>query len=499
MHKWSQEQVDDLKRAFYESFTKQEKSDGTFISEQAFQALVEAYDESYEPDNIFDEELKYEAIEEAKKIYEKKDQGLVNLVNAFKLVKDFFTDSRESGKVIYPIYVVVIVMLLARMQGIKSSTEIAEFYNQKNIVLQLLIPGMPSPENIISAQTINNIRALISQEETEQFFSEFFGTMCMALETIVTFNDEKYKEDREGTLETYGFDGQEMRSSFRRGATGRRAKGAVAVTLMNCTQRTAVAFVNKGVKNQERSAFLQMIEDTDIKGKVVMCDAINTSEEVTSAITNKGAYFLMPIKKCQSNTELLNHVKANFNRQNAASNTLTTSFTFKEHGRVETSTIEILPAEKYIDPMIKNPHKGIATLVKYTKETLSIRSQKTSCETRYYISSLPYEEEKTLKQVKASIVDYWMIETHHNVIDTSSLAQDSFQGCNPRTLSLEVALNKAVYNITTKLRNDLSSSKNKPLSYEAVMRRMREISLKSLFKILFNDYLMPKYNPSDNV
>ena len=107
-------------------------------------------------------------------------------------------------------------MLLVRMRGCHSASEIANFYNQQNIVLQLLIPGMLSPEHKISANTINNIRALISEYEIENFFMEFWGLMSLALESLITFNDEKYKENREGTMETYSFDVQEMRASFKR-------------------------------------------------------------------------------------------------------------------------------------------------------------------------------------------------------------------------------------------------------------------------------------------
>ena len=107
-------------------------------------------------------------------------------------------------------------MLLARMRGCHSASEIANFYNQQNIVLQFLIPRMPSPEHKISANTINNIRALISEYEIENFFMEFLGLMSLALESLITFNDEKYKENREGTRETYSFDVQEMRASFKR-------------------------------------------------------------------------------------------------------------------------------------------------------------------------------------------------------------------------------------------------------------------------------------------
>lgn len=214
---WSAEKINDLKMLFNESFAQHKANDISLMSKEAFENLVEAYDVSYEVDNSFDDELKQQAINEAYHIYENdRDESLRNLIVCFKKIKDMLSDVRQSGKVIYPVYIVVIVMLLARMRGCHSASEIADFYNQQNIVLQLLIPGMPSPEHKISANTINNIRALISEDEIEHFFMEFFGLMSLALDSLVTFNDEKYKENRESTMETYGFDGQEMRASFKK-------------------------------------------------------------------------------------------------------------------------------------------------------------------------------------------------------------------------------------------------------------------------------------------
>lgn len=489
----TEQKINEIRNRFIEE-KKLVESNGHIMSPAAFEALVNEYESYHAISNEFDKDDMDDAIREAEGLQNLSERSadavLIRL--SISVVKDFFTDPRAQGKVIYPIYAVVLVILIARARGIKKSAEIAWFYAKYNIILQVLIPGLPSPSNHISASTINCIRAMVSAKEMEEFFTCFFGTMKLSLGDLITYNDEKYKHDREGLMPTYGFDGQELRSSFRKGSNSRAKKGAIAVTLMNCTSRTACAFINTHAKNQERTAFIEMAEQVDLKEKVIMCDALNSAQEVTSLIVSKGGFYLAPLKDCQGNKELKGHVEAIFNRNHARAET--SEFTFKDHGRIENYYIEVLEAAPYLDKRIKNPHQNICSLVKFTKHCINSGSS----ETRVYVSNLEYVSGETLRQVRANIIDYWMIETHHNVIDTSVLAQDSFQACNPNTLSMEVAMNKAVYNMCTCLRNELSLSKGKstPVSYSFTLNRMSSMRVSRLFEYVIRNYFMNNYEPT---
>lgn len=403
-------------------------------------------------------------------------------------------DLRSPGRVIYPMHIVLMVMLMARCRNLKTSAEIANFYNGYNLELQLLLPGMPSPSNFISEATIKNVRSLVSEKESNRIFKELFGAIHLVTDELVTFNDAKYKDGREGLHKTVAFDGQEMKSSFVKGSKSRNKKGAIVVTVFDCSSRTAIDFKNTAAKNRERDAFIQMAQTIDLRGVVVMCDALNSTAKVTNCVTERGGYYLMPLKKNGGNKELRNHIEAIFNREHKK--TIKKTDAFKDHGRIEELSFEILPAEEYIDTRIKNPHKNIRTLVKYTKTT-----DLGSTEIRYYISSIPFEAGKdglTIRQVRASILDYWFIESYHNVLDTSKLAQDRFQGCVPETLSLEASLNKIALNIITAERNRMSIERGKktPISFDETMRRMVDFPLDFLFTTIFCTYMAkdPQYN-----
>ena len=129
-----------------------------------------------------------------------------------------------------------------------------------------------------------------------------------------------------------------------------------------------------------------------------MADALNSQKCVTDAILKNGADYLLPIKM-NSNKELTLHVEAIFNRNHQRS--IKNHKVEKNHGRIDEWYYEVLPAKGNLDPRIKNQHSKVRTLVKYAKISERIIDGKCvsrSNNTRYYISSLPYDE-NTIYQI----------------------------------------------------------------------------------------------------
>ena len=115
-----------------------------------------------------------------------------------------FTDPRSKSRIVYPLDSLVIVILLAYLYGQDNASLIANFYRKNNLALQLLVPGLPYVEHMLSESKVNT---------------------------------------------------------------------------------------------------------------VVMSDALNTSVEVTDLITEKGAFYLMPVKAYRGNKELRSHIEGIFNRE----------------------------------------------------------------------------------------------------------------------------------------------------------------------------------------
>lgn len=433
-----------------------------------------------------DRYLQFRAQHEVEEMLMLHDMTSMSLAGAIgkcmKAIRESFVDKRDPHKITYPLDVIVITILLAKLCGYNNASEISYFFKRRNLELQLIIPGMPDVKYGLSKSTINNVIAMLTYEEINKLFVDYFSCALIALDKLIVYNEEKHKDNRDATKPTLAFDGQEVRASFKRGVASRKSKGAIVVTLFNCTDKNPLDFINVPKKNNEVGAFLKLASRTNIVGSVVMCDALNTSHLVTDKIVERGANYLLPIKSYRGNKFLLAHVKNLFvDHQDI---TIKESFSNKDHGRIELYEFEILDA-KYLNQDVKNPHKNIHTLVKCTKTVKHIRAGKvvkTTKDEKYYISSLMCNE-NTIKQVMASISDYWFIEQAHNLYDSSVFNQDRLQACNNNTLSTHVGFNKIVHNILAFIRQKQTEKlkKKTPIPYKIVQDIIKHSSLVTVF------------------
>ena len=230
---------------------------------------------------------------------------------------------RSKSRIVYPLDSLVIVILLAYLYGQDNASLIANFYRKNNIALQLLVPVLPYVEHMLSESTINTVLRLTDKEFIEQLLKEYFSDIQENIDKLVTYNDDKYKDvgsNSDESLDDYpmitlAFDGQEMRSSFKRGESNKHIKGGNIVTLFDCSNHISKAYEVTDKKNNETRAFFKIAANTYIQNTVVMSDALNTSAEVTDLITEKGAFYLMPVKAYRGNKELRSHIEGIFNRE----------------------------------------------------------------------------------------------------------------------------------------------------------------------------------------
>ena len=153
------------------------------------------------------------------------------------------------------------------------------------------------------------------------------------------------------------------------------------------------------------------------------------------------------------------------------------------HGRKEFTDIELLPAEPYLDERIKNPHAGVTVLVKKTKTTVNILNNEetgTTVKVTYYVSSIPFDEDYSIRQVRACFQDYWQIEENHSVLDDETLFnQDNVQACNKNTIYNTAVLNKISYPILSYIRRlfSIKAKRTRPISYKATTILIQSMEL----------------------
>ena len=182
------------------------------------------------------------------------------------------------------------------------------FWFNYNPLLQLIIPGMPSPEFIISAETIWFFLKMIPDDEFSKIFQIYFADSRIKAEVLLQklnpedSNDDAHVDTIEGFRDLIGGDGQELRASFRRGEHSRKKKGAHRVSLYNCTSRVVQDYVMVQKKNNEVQAFMLMpLRTAYPKDAIFYADAINTKEEFIAFMNERGIDWMLCIKENAGN------------------------------------------------------------------------------------------------------------------------------------------------------------------------------------------------------
>ena len=379
------------------------------------------------------------------------------LSELFYKINHTFAEYRSedcTGKYIYSLDTLVFVIMIATIYGNTTAKSIVEFYREHFLELYVIIPHLPDYTHKLSETTVSTAICCLNKENVRRFFIENFACIKAAIEGYLK--------------ETLAFDGQAINASYKKGESNRKYKGSDITTLFNCTRYRTVCYKHEALKNHEKDAFVFNIEhycNTFIEGTLIMCDALNTKPIVTDIILKNGADYLMPVK-ANGNAEILEHLTDVTSKPH---DVFTTHHDVtKDHGRIDERYIEILDPKKVLGKRMSFSHKHVRTIVKYTKHTQYVTAGVVTNETtttRFYISSLPLDE-NVLAQVIESISVYWNIEAHHAVLDAPELFnQDHLHACNTTTLENHAGLNKIAHNFLSYMRDRLQAESTRPKSY----------------------------------
>lgn len=77
------------------------------------------------------------------------------------------SDPRDPSKVIYPLNLVMTIVLLARKNGCYSTRDIAQYYKEHYLELQLFLPDIPSPRRMLSRSTLRITLRLYTKDELQ--------------------------------------------------------------------------------------------------------------------------------------------------------------------------------------------------------------------------------------------------------------------------------------------------------------------------------------------
>lgn len=341
---------------------------------------------------------------------------------------DGLTDTRRSERVTYPLDVVLLVVVLAAVCGFTSNYAIAEFWAAHRSTFERLINDFPKAD--ISHDTVRRLIKLLGSQDASKLLRRFTEPLVQELSQKII-----------------SIDGQAVRAAAKAGEQARYSLNVYNSDLGLCVNQV-------WVEEKEITRAVEAIEQLDLKGAVLTCDALNTQKKLCAKLLEKGADYCMALKR--NHAYLHDEVSGWFNTSKASDMAKTAARIDKGHGRYEERTVSILPASICVlNRKLVEQWPGLedGCFVKTTTQRTVTSTGETSEETRYFITSLAFDAQYIAQRVMRCIRSHWGIENSlHWCLDVT-FNQDRTQCSNADYIKGRTVLNKMAFNLLSKMQN----------------------------------------------
>ena len=207
-------------------------------------------------------------------------------------------------------------------------------------------------------------------------------------------------------------DGKTIRRSF---DSAREVHALHMVSAWSCANRLVLGQQRTSEKSNEITAIPALLYLLTLNGCIVTIDAMGCQKHIASHIRDKRGHYVLAFKKNQKH--LYEDIQDAFEVGTLAQKAAYVEALDKGHGRIERRCCWVLDAKKAPEAIL---WPGAKSVVKIQCERHI--GDKTTRETRYFISSLGREPEQILAAVRC----HWEVENVlHWVLDVSFREDDS--------------------------------------------------------------------------
>jgi len=246
------------------------------------------------------------------------------------------------------------------------------------------------PNGMPSHDTYNRVFSAINPKEFESCFINWTQDVCHLTKG-----------------EVIAIDGKTARGSSKE--VGKKAVHIVSAWA--CENKMVLGQVKVDEKTNEIKAIPELLEWLNIKGCIITIDAMGCQKDIAQKIIDKKADYLLSLKGNQGT--LLDNVTPYFKHESDRKDLDFVRTVEKDHGRIEIRKCWVTSDINWIHSHHPDwDHIQSVAMVESTRTIL--KSQETSVERRYYISSLPSDAQKLLSASR----QHWGIENSlHWVLD----------------------------------------------------------------------------------
>ena len=194
-------------------------------------------------------------------------------------------DERQKGKVIYKIWDIVVVVILAVLADCNEWEEIADYARDEKDFLKKFLKltgGIPT------AKTYERVISLIDSQELNKIFVDFIKD--------IQFMDDIYFKD------ILSFDGKVDKGSSRK--KGYIVEETKPLNVLNVYSDKLQMCIDQEMieeKTNEITAIPDVIKRLDLTNVICTWDALNTQKDNVKAVISKGGDYCVALKSNQGN------------------------------------------------------------------------------------------------------------------------------------------------------------------------------------------------------
>jgi predicted transposase YbfD/YdcC len=292
-------------------------------------------------------------------------------------------DFRLERKKLHQLSDILMLSLCAILSGAEDFEDMETYGNQKEGFLRQFLE---LPNGIPSHDTINRVYNRLDKDE-------FAACLYRWSEELLDFLD--YYQ--------VTIDGKVLRGTAK---AGEKKSGICLVSAWAQAQRLVLGQRKVDSKSNEKTAIPELIASLDLPGAVVSIDTVACTEKIAGPITEKGAHYLLALKKNQK--QLFEQISEHMmQRKDALEKAEWVDF---GSGRIEKRICYVSEQLALLDDLASWPAISRVVMVEASRE----REGKPEEQIRFYLSSLP----ATATLFNQLIRTHWGIENQlHWLLD----------------------------------------------------------------------------------